>query len=52
MAAAVYVPFLNKMLGTTPLNIEAWLVVLIVAVINILMIEAVKFYFKRFRIQK
>jgi len=47
MALAVYTPFLNKMLGTSPLDIKAWLIVLFVAVINILMIEAVKFYFNR-----
>jgi len=47
MAAAVYTPFLNKMLGTTPLDIKAWLIVLAVAVINILMIEIVKFNFNK-----
>ncbi len=44
MAAAIYIPFLNKMLGTTSLNIKDWLIVLTVAAVNILMIEAVKFY--------
>ncbi len=44
MIVAVYTPFLNRILQTTPLGIRAWLIVLLVAVINILMIEMVKFY--------
>lgn len=47
MVLAVYSPFLNKMLGTVPLEISAWIIVLVVALINIAMIEIVKFFFNR-----
>jgi Ca2+-transporting ATPase len=45
MFAAVYLPFLNNILKTTPLQINAWLIIIAVAIINIIMIEVVKAYF-------
>lgn len=48
MLAAVYLPFLNNILNTAPLEGSAWLIIMTVAVINILMIELVKnYYIKR-----
>lgn len=43
MMAAVYLPFLNRILKTVPLAAESWLVVGAVAIVNILMIEIVKY---------
>lgn len=44
LAAAIYWPFLNNLLKTEPLSLNAWLIVLAVA-LNILMIETVKTQF-------
>lgn len=45
MIAAVYTPFLNKILKTTPLEASAWLLITGVALINLIMIEVVKAYY-------
>lgn len=47
MILAIYLPFLNKILATTPLQTSAWFIVIGVALLNIIMIEIVKFYFAR-----
>ena len=47
LIAAVYLPFLNKLLKTEPLAAKSWLIVLIVALANIVMMEIVKTRFAR-----
>lgn len=47
MLLAIYLPFFNGLLGTSPLNIGAWEIIIGVALANILMIEIVKAYFTR-----
>lgn len=47
MLTAVYLPFLNIFLQTTPLEMSAWLIVVFIAVINIILLELVKAYFLR-----
>ncbi|MDO9399158.1 MAG: HAD-IC family P-type ATPase [bacterium] len=42
--AALYIPFLNKILGTTPLNLFHWLIILTIAIISTLIIEIFKFF--------
>jgi Ca2+-transporting ATPase len=45
LAAAVYIPILNTLLGTVPLNLKEWMLVLGLGIINLVMIEATKYYF-------
>jgi hypothetical protein len=47
MLLAIYLPFLNGMLGTSPLQNSAWIIIVGVALANIFMIEIVKAYFAR-----
>jgi len=47
MMLSIYLPFLNRFLQTAPLETGAWLIVVGVALINIIMLEAVKYYFIR-----
>jgi Ca2+-transporting ATPase len=42
---AIYLPVLNKLLGTVPLSFTTWLLVVGLGVINVTLIEAVKYYF-------
>ena len=46
--AAVYIPDLNKILGTVPLNYFHWLLVLSVGLIATFWVEATKFVKMRF----
>ena len=46
---AVYLPFLNNILGTRPLEANAWLIVLAIAWLNIIMLEIAKYKFWRTR---
>ncbi|MBI2042356.1 MAG: HAD-IC family P-type ATPase [Candidatus Nealsonbacteria bacterium] len=45
LAAAVYLPFLNVLLETVPLDFGEWIIILGLGVANILLIEAAKYYF-------
>ena len=45
IVAAIYVPFLNTLLGTVSLHLSAWYIILGVAVLNIVLIETAKHYF-------
>lgn len=47
MLLAIYLPFFNKILATAPLQASAWLIIIGIALLNILMIEIVKFYFTK-----
>ncbi len=47
--AAIYVPVLNVILGTVPISASFWPAIIGVAVINVILIEAAKFYFVRRR---
>jgi len=52
LAATVYLPISHRFLKTAALGLDAWLIVVVVALVNVLMIEAVKGYFARFRQQQ
>jgi len=43
--SALYIPFLNNLLGTVPLPFSSWLLIISLAVINTALIELVKYYF-------
>jgi len=45
LIAAVYLPFLQTLLKTTPLNLFDWGLLLSLGLINIILIEATKYYF-------
>ncbi len=45
LVGAVYIPALNVLLGTVPLNFNEWMLVLGLGVANLLLIEAAKYYF-------
>lgn len=47
MLLAVYTPFLNDILKTTPLDLNAWIIISMIAVLNIFMIESVKAFYSR-----
>ena len=47
MLLAIYTPFLNEMLKTTALDINAWIIIIGIAIINIIMIEAAKHFFSK-----
>ncbi len=49
LAGAVYLPSLNNLLKTEPLQAKAWLLVLGIAAINLVLMEIVKAYFARRR---
>jgi Ca2+-transporting ATPase len=42
---AIYLPVFNKLLGTTPLSFSTWLLIVGLGVINVILIETVKYYF-------
>ena len=42
LVGAVYMPFLNKILGTTPLNLNHFLIIVALGVFNLVVIELVK----------
>jgi Ca2+-transporting ATPase len=42
---AIYLPVFNKLLGTVPLSFSTWLLIVGLGVINVTLIEAVKYYF-------
>jgi Ca2+-transporting ATPase len=43
--SALYVPFLNHLLGTIPLPFSSWPLIIGLAIINTVLIELVKYYF-------
>lgn len=45
LMAAIYVPFLNSLLETVPLNLSDWGIILALGLANLLLIEAAKYYF-------
>lgn len=45
MVSAVYTPFLNNLLGTVPLTVNDWLIILAIGIINIVGVEAAKWWF-------
>jgi len=45
MVGAVYLPFLNTLLGTVPLPLENWGVIIGLSLIKLLGIEIAKWYF-------
>ncbi len=45
LACAVYIPFLNKILGTVPLRLTHWALVLFVACITMCLVEVIKKFF-------
>lgn len=47
LAGAVYLPFLQKLLHTVPLSLLDWLILFALGIINIALIEIVKWKFKR-----
>lgn len=47
LCLAIYTPFLNNLLSTKPLNTTAWLFIFLAAVIDIGMIETVKFIYNK-----
>jgi Ca2+-transporting ATPase len=42
---ALYLPVFNKVLGTVALPFSAWYIIMGVAIVNIILIEAAKYYF-------
>ena len=44
IVAAIYVPFLNQILGTTPLNLFHWLIVFSVGFFATLIVEISKIF--------
>jgi Ca2+-transporting ATPase len=47
MFLAIYLPFFNRLLSTNPLKPNIWLLVCLIAIINLAMLELVKFYFSK-----
>ena len=47
MIGAVYLPFLNSVLKTAPLEISAWAIIIAVGIINLIITEIIKAYFIR-----
>jgi Ca2+-transporting ATPase len=45
LLSAVYLPVLNKLLGTVPLPGSSWLIIVGLAILNVVLIEAAKYYF-------
>lgn len=43
--SAIYVPVLSQLLGTVPLPASSWFVIAGLAVANVVLIEAAKYYF-------
>ncbi|MBI2644027.1 MAG: HAD-IC family P-type ATPase [Candidatus Wildermuthbacteria bacterium] len=47
LIAAVYLPLFHLLLGTTPLSLINWITLLGLAILNVILIECAKWYFKR-----
>ena len=45
LALSIYLPLLNNLLQTVPLQASAWIIVVTVSTLNILALELVKYYF-------
>ncbi|MEA2065137.1 MAG: HAD-IC family P-type ATPase [Patescibacteria group bacterium] len=45
LLSAIYLPFLQTLLSTTFLNFNDWILIIAIGILNILMIETVKYYF-------
>jgi Ca2+-transporting ATPase len=45
LLSAIYIPALNQLLGTVPLPVSSWLVIVGLAIANVGLIEAAKYYF-------
>jgi Ca2+-transporting ATPase len=45
LLAAIYVPALNVILGTTPISLSFWPIIFGLAAVDMILIEAAKFYF-------
>jgi len=45
LLAAIYLPVLNQLLGTVPLSLPAWFIIIGLGIIEIILIEAAKWYF-------
>lgn len=45
LLSAIYIPALNQLLGTVPLPASSWLVIVGLAIANVGLIEAAKYYF-------
>ncbi len=50
--AAVYVPFLQKLLQTTPLNLLDWGMIILICIASVFFIEMTKWFFIRSRVFK
>ncbi|HNZ86622.1 MAG TPA: HAD-IC family P-type ATPase [bacterium] len=45
LLSAIYLPFLNRLLGTVAISLSSWLIIGGLALINVVLIEVVKYYF-------
>jgi len=45
LLAAIYLPVLNKLLGTVPLTLSTWHIIFGLGIIEIILIESAKYYF-------
>ncbi|HPS40476.1 MAG TPA: HAD-IC family P-type ATPase, partial [Candidatus Woesebacteria bacterium] len=45
LLSAIYIPILNRFLGTIPLPFSSWYIIVGLAIINVVLIEVVKHYF-------
>jgi Ca2+-transporting ATPase len=44
-AAAIYIPFLQKILKTVPLDLTSWLILTFVGIMSLLLVEITKWFF-------
>ena len=49
LLVAIYIPFFNNLLNTVPLDFNSWILVFIDGLINLILIEVMKYYFIRRR---
>jgi Ca2+-transporting ATPase len=47
MVLSIYLPLLNNLLQTVPLQVGAWLIILAISAFNIVLLESVKYYFAK-----
>lgn len=45
LIAGIYIPIFNKLLGTVPLPFSVWPMIVALGIFNVMLIEAVKYYF-------